>query len=526
MKKENPVLPYLSQEERLKVYQFIIAGCSHLWSKNKLQEEKVVDILNIFYPLVLEDPYFIAHLTSWAFKQKVESKDLQVMSLYVNALSDANGQPFSPNSKYKKPNLRYISSILLQELDPKLAGRVYKLASLKWGAKDKLRNSTHCPTFLITAFEKYLKYRENNLNIVKGISKAGLSNVYRNLYRMTHNNPSDEVAGILRWEQKDREIKFVEPEFNFKGLKDIEIAEQIRKNKLGYFAVLEGLSQIKKKMSPVIAVALLEQITGNQAVILRSMFEEQGVLKDKEVLELYEKKILDAKTALDRVEAVSKSATDEVRGLMANARSSVRKEALKGIGKVYLHLDASGSMSSYFDEATKLASVLAECIDNPKENLRWGIFGSNGKELPLPEDYTQDAFKAILYRIRADAGATNVFALYDNARKFGAETDVILTDQGHNTSDLGLVMKRYHEIDTNAVKPKVCLIVDMAQTENTVKEAYENNGIPVSVVKPNTLTQSALVVQTIRTAIEGPMAIIDEIMKTDLPSYPKWWFTV
>ena len=206
---ENPSLPYLSQEERLKVYQLIVEGCTHLWSKNKLQEDKVLVILHGLYELGQSDPYFLAHFTAWASKQ--DSKDLQVMVTYANALSSADGRPFSEGSKYKKPNLRYISHIVLQGLDPKLASRVYKLASLKWGVKDKLQTAYHSPTSLINAFRKYLKFRENNLNVVKGISKAGLGSVYRTLYRMLHANPTDQVAGILHWKQKDRKIDYYEP---------------------------------------------------------------------------------------------------------------------------------------------------------------------------------------------------------------------------------------------------------------------------------------------------------------------------
>ena len=521
---ENPKLPYLSQDERLKIYQFITSGCTHLWSKNKAQEEKILPVLENLHSLAIQDPYFLAHLTAWALKQ--DSKDLQVATVYVNSLSGADGQSFSPKSKYKKPNLRYVSHVLLQDLDPKLASRVYKLASLKWGIKDVLRTGTHCPTSLMTAFKKYLKYRENNLNIVQGIAKAGLSRVYRNLYRMTHTNPSDEVASILRWQQKDRKIEFAELEINFEGKTDLEIAEEIRKEKIKYFGVVEGLSKVKKKMSPVIAVAVLEQCTGNQAVILRSMFEEQGVLEDPEVLKLYKKKIREAKTALDRAEMVSKDASEVIKGVLAEARSEARKKALEGLGKVFLHLDASGSMSGYFDEATKLATILAECVDNPKENFKWGLFGNVGEELSLPDNFIQDAFKQVLFGRQADAGATNVFALYPTAREFGAEYDVIVTDQGHNTSDLNVVIKKYHEKNLDIAKPKACLIIDVANYEDTVKKAYEENGIPVAVVTSGTLTQSALVVQTIRKAIEGPKVVLDEIMNTELPKYPDWWFTV
>ncbi len=532
--KEHPQLPYLSQEDRLEVYQFIIAGCTHLWSKNKLQDEKVMPILSNLFLLGQDDPYFLAHLTAWASKQ--DSKDLQVVTAYINSLSSADGQLFGAKSKYKKPNLRHVSATLLQELDPKMASRVYKLASIKWGVEDKLRQAYHYPTSLETAFKKYLKYRENNLHIVKGISKAGLGRVYKNLYRMTHTRPSDEVAGILRWQQKDRKIKFAVPEVDFKDKTDLQIAKEIRKKKIGYFGTLEGLSRIKKKMSPVIAVAILEQITGNQAVILRSMFEEQGVLSDPKVMKLYEEKISEAKTALDRAETVSKTASEEVKQALKKARSTKRKEQLGDVGKIFLHIDYSPSMEGAVEYAKENGAIIAEMVKDPKKNFEWGKFDENAEVFPIPETFEKEAFKAIMFGKRL-GGGTDCFALYPKAREAGAEVDIFISDGEHNIPEedgMGLArkMERWHVNNPDVTKPKAIVLIRVkgngpsAGSPDAIKNACEANGIPYAEMQPETLHDSALVTQAFKRAVEGPMAVIEEIMKTKLPEYPKWWFTV
>lgn len=515
-------LPFLSSQERLNAYQIIIDGCSHIYSKNKLQLDKAKTVLEQLVPLTKKDPYFLAHLVSYALKNS-KGKDLHVFLTYVAALSSADGTPFSPDSKYMKPNLRYLAAAALQQLDPKLAARVMEIANIKYAVKDQFNEARHFPTSLRTALEKYLTYRETNLEMVKGIKKAGLGNTLEVLYRGLHKAPTTDVAKILRWQQKNKKIKFDSALIDFKDLTDIQIAKKIQKEKLSVLGVLGALP---RPMSPVVAVAILEQCTGNQAVILRKTFEDAGVLKDPEVLKLYEKKIKTAKTALDRAETLSQTASKEVKEAMANARAEVRQEETKGLGKIYLHIDFSGSMDAAIEFAKERGTIIAECINDPTNNFKWGLFGSRGMELALPAEFVKDAFKAILFPFGSPNGATDCFALYPNARKFGADVDIFVTDQEHNTGNLGEKIKEFHEQFPQYAKPRACVIVDFSHGYQTVQAAYEANNIPVAILKPDTLTQSALVVEAVKTAIKGPVQIIDEIMNTPLLSLPNWYFTI
>lgn len=517
-------LPFLSSQERLDAYNLIISGCQHLWSKNKLQWDKAQQVLDTLIPLTKNDPYFLAHLTSYAIKN-LKTKDLHVFLTFVSSLSSADGTPFSVDSEYKKPNLRYISSAALMKLDPKLALRVYKLMSTKFKVKNYLRLSRHSTSSLVTALKKYLKYRENNLNIVEGVKKSGLGEVYKNLYRNLHMNPSDEVASILHWNQKDRKIDFKES-INFDKLTDLQIAEKVRAEKLPVLGVISALGQSKKKMSPVIAVAILEQATGNQAVILRKTFEDMGILENKEVMELYESKIKTAKTALDRAETLSKDASEQVKSALKSARAESRKEATKGLGKIYVHLDDSGSMSSMREFAIQRGSIIAECVNDPFNNFKWGMFGSRGQELPLPRKFEADAFAQAIFAFR-DGGSTNCFALYPTAREFGADVDFFITDQYHTDGNLSEKIESYHRLNPDIKKPKACVIIDFSQGQvHMLEEAYKHNQIPVAVMHPDQLTQSALVAQSIAEAIKGPIATIDEIMNTELLKLPEWYYTI
>lgn len=516
-------LPFLPSEERLKAYQLIVDGCHHLYSKNKLQEDKALPIIQELIRLGQVDPYFLAHLTSYVIKNS-KAKDLKVATAFASSLSSANGLPFSPGSEFKKPELRHIGSAALHSLDPKNVLRVLDFARLKFSVPNYYNEASHFSRALRLAFKKYLWYRENNPYLVEGIVRAGMKEMYKELYRRLRLSPSDEIAQILRWGQTGKDLKIRKSQFDFSNLTDLEVAEKIRKEKL---PILPVLGALKEKMTPVVAVAILEQAQGNQAVILRKTFEDLGLLNDSEVLELYKNKISEAKTALDRVETLTKTASEGIANMMKEVRSQKRKEQVGNIGKIFLHLDDSGSMQGVRDFAIDKGSIIAECVNNPEDNFRWGIFGSQGRILPIPSRFVRDAFALALFGVR-DGGSTNCFVLYPAAREFEADIDIFVTDQCHTDGNLKEKIRAYHRSFPNKNKPKACVIIHVESSsfyhESTVKDAYEANGIPTVVMKPEALTESALVAEAVKNALIGPMAIIDEIMNTELLRLPYYYF--
>lgn len=516
-------LAVMTSQERLDAYNLIIAGCSHIWSKGKLQEAKAQKVLETLIPLTEKDPYFLAHLTSYAMKNS-KAKDLRVFLAYVSGLSTADGQPFSPGSKYNKPNLRYVSWAALHMLEPKLVDRVALLANRKFEVDGYLNEATHFPTSMRESLKKYLQYREAHPEILEGIRKAGLKTTMQRLARKLHYDYNDEAREILDWPRRGQKFEKRAP--MFENMSDLEIAEKIRTEEMPYIGALSELAKIDKKVSPVIAVAMLEQATGNQAVIMRSTFEDAGILNDTEVMKLYEEKIKEAKTALDRVENISKEASESVKKVMKSARSESRKEEMGDIGKVFVHLDFSGSMQHVREYAIDRGAILAEMVKNPEENFGWGWFSSRGVRLDLPQEFEKDAFEAVLFG-QGDWGGTDCYALYEEARRFGADVDVMVTDQGH-WGPMEERMRRFHENNPDLPKPKACVIIHFGRggENGVVKQAYENMGIPVAVMTPESLTETAVVTEAVKTAMLGPVAVIDEIMATELLELPKYYYTI
>ncbi len=508
----------LSSDDRLKMYKYLTDGCSHLWSKGKPDKEKILPMLRQFVLLSREDPEFSARFVSWAMKNS-NSKDLQVVSIFANSLNDADGMPFTPGKKEPlKPEWRSVSSAAIQTLDPKLVLRIRKLAMEKFDVPNYLPKGTHLTTRLAKAIRKYVLYRQKNLNMMQGVRKAGLKNTMIELYRLAHLNPTDDVARILNWEQKDRVIEMSKSPFDFKGMKPLEIAKKIRDEKLPVLGVIGALP----KITPTIAVALLENAKPDEAIILRKTFEEAGVLNDKEVMELYEKKVKASKIAIDRVRSI-KGAGENVTKVLKSAKSETRKAETKqmGIGKVFMHIDISGSMEGAIEFAKERGAIIAEMVNNPEKNFKWAVFADKGFEIPLPEKFEEDYFKAALYKIRAN-GSTDCFATYGFARAFEAEVDIYVTDEGHNIGELSAKIKHFHEVNNLIPKPK-CVVIVRFGNYTEVERAFMDNGIPVTVLKPDAVIGSALVTQSVATAIRGQMAIIDGIMSTPFLELPEWW---
>lgn len=529
---QEPTLSYLSNEDRLKAFNAITSGCEHIYSKGKLQKDRLSGVLSIFIQLAEHDPYFLAHFASYAVKN-LDSKDLKVIAAFANSLSDADGTPFitgkdsqgkpiySPT--YKKPNLRLVSQAAVQEFDPKLVNRIIEIANLKQSIGSR-REATHFANSLKTAIRKWVRFREQNPKALEGMKKSGFAPTFKNIYRMMHMKPSQEAAEILGWRQgstKKGNVEKIEKRnlIDFKGLTDIQIAQKIRDEKI---PVLGAMGALPDKISPVVAAAILEQASGNQAVILRNLFDSQGLLKDKEVMKVFKEKIQTAKTALDRVEKLNTEVDEEVQKVLKTAKAEKRKTDVGDVGRVYVHIDISGSMSGAIEFAKNNGAIIAECINNPAENFFWGAFNTNGYSLSKPQSFEKDAFMASLYGLNA-GGGTNCLACYSDARKNNCDIDIYITDQEHMGEPIDQLILKYDALGFS--RPKAVVIVDFSngRSNGSFKDRLERVGIPVSIIKPQALTESALVTQAIKTALKGATAVIDDIMNTPLLKLPEWW---
>lgn len=529
---QQTALNEYADDKRLAVYKMITAACTHLYSKGKLQEEKFAAVAPLFADLAKNDPIFMAHLTAWAAKG--DHKDLKVLTTFFNSLNDADGTPFFKGASKTKPNYRQVSAALLQTLAPHLALYVLELCHKKFSVQKLLNHGEHFSGSLKTAFRKYIQYREQNLGMLRGIKRSGMARKMRNIYRLTHTRLSDEAVNILNWKQRkttrngkeDGRIPEGENFPDFSNMTSQEIAKSLGESKLSITVALTIIPP--EKITAAVAKALLENCTGNQSIILYNWFNKNGFLDVKSIKALFSEKVKESTTAVDRIDTLTKDATAEDKKEMAVVRSEHRKRqaATSKLGRIFLHIDKSGSMNTAIEFAKEKAAIIAECVDSPDKNFGWGLFGGKGQRLKVPGSFTKEDFYQALYGVKADGG-TDCVALYEDARNFGAEVDIYVTDEDHNVGDIASRITQYHAKHPDKPKPKAAVIIHF-KVENRydsykLSEALKKLDIPTAEMKPESLTESALVAQSVRTALVGELAIIDEILDTHLPTLPKWW---
>lgn len=531
----NQTLNEYSDTKRLAVYKILLAACTHLYSKGKLQQDKFLEVANVFADLSKNDPLFLAHFAAWASKQ--DGKDLKVLSVFFNALSSGDGLPFFKGSELKKPNLRSASYALMQNMDVPSILRVSELARVKFGVEGLLNEARHFPTGLKTALRKYLLYRESNHQMLRGIRNSGLTSKYCSLYRSAGMRPSDFVVGLFKWNQKDgrkwRDLQSIEDSMpNFDKLTSKDIVEVLGKIKLAPMVALSVIP--KEKITSAVASALLQNCSGNQAIVLYNWFSENGFLDVKAIRDLFKGKVSTATTAVDRIDVLTRDSASEDKEMMAEVRSSVRKSKAntEKFGKIFMMIDGSGSMDAAIESAKNSASIFAECVSNPKDNFGWGIFSTVGNVLKTPDRFRREDFHAALFGVRA-SGGTDCFALYEAARKFGSNIDVYLTDEAHHCASMSTRIAAFHKNNPGIPKPMAVVVVHFKTADfgsdgnnNHVQSGYADNGIPVALMTPDALSESALVAQSVAMAIKGELAIVDEIMSTELPRLPIWWGSI
>jgi len=500
-------LPEQTAETRLNVYRLLTSACTHLYSKNKLQVDKIKEALKLLYPLTQEDPYFLAHLAAWSARGSNQSRDLKLLAVYLNALSSGDGTPFIKDGTLRKPNLRLVSHALLADFDPKQLARLASFRRLKWSPNGHL-DTVHFPRSLRQAMERYLSAL--SLETLNKHLAAGFRRHLIASYRLLQVQPLDEIAALLRYKQKNVPLDKIEVANPFAGLSDQEIAEKIARERMPFS---RALSLLEREPSPVILAALFEVASGNQLIVQLNLFEKAGLLSAPEFAEKFYAKIKrTATTSVDRLDTVAKDIKPEIKEKLQEVRAETRQAQLGKLdGKLHLDIDKSGSMTESIALAKECAAVLCDVVG--AADFSWSMFDSRAYAItdkPITKEHAHRA----LFGVAAN-GATNCLANYRMIMAKPPERAfepvkyyVWITDEEHNDGS--------HDISA-LPKPEVAIIVHVGKHCNTLSQILRQHGIEPVYLQPQALQESALVVQAIKTALRGQMAIIDEIMSFPLP---------
>lgn len=179
-------------------------------------------------------------------------------------------------------------------------------------------------------------------------------------------------------------------------------------------------------------------------------------------------------------------------------------------------------MNTAIEFAKEHGAIIAECVQNPETNFHWGLFNTNGQILPTPKSFEKDAFVSALFGVRANGG-TDCICMYEHARSLGCDVDIYITDLDHLAGPITSRIDAIHKKRAYP-KPRAAVIVDFSYGHCTkLKDGLEAAGIPVALIRPEALKESALVAQVVKQAVKGASVVIEEIMATPLLKLPEWW---
>jgi len=286
-----------------------------------------------------------------------------------------------------------------RDLHPKLLLRVGELLNLSEVAAINRElgfgRSTRHPALgrWPKAVTRWLRFREGNPRMLKGLVKAGYRRtVMRLAQRVGYKPTSARFFEVLRWRQKQSSDgrrsmaigqSVAAPE-SWEALGEVEICEKICAERPG-FKRMVGLLPESIGMTRAIAAAAVESGAMSDAdlIIFTPTLEALGLLDVKAIGDRWTAATERAENQRAANIAKRVSSLEVAQRLREGADKAVKKavaEVSKGL-RIYVFVDKSGSMSGAIDRAK-------ECLKGslqgfPMERTHVAVFNTAGREVTI-----------------------------------------------------------------------------------------------------------------------------------------------
>jgi hypothetical protein len=349
------------------------------------------------------DNEFAARWASWAFSR--EHKDMKVILCAFMLVQNRCGEPVIEDGEilFHDDDFRDVGEAMCLirakvDLDPKLLLRVGNVLNLpeiaainrELGFGQSARTPARGRYYKVV--EKWLRYREENVPMLKGLVKAGFKSTVKKLARRVGYKPnSPQFFEILGWKQaqsKDgrRTIAIgveVEKE-SWEGKTEKQICKIITKDKPGWKRI-SGLLPPEIGLTQAIMAAAVEagSMSDKDLIILTPTLEELGLLKVKAVEKRW-------KAALSQAEdhrakniarnVQSKETKEALQEAVDTATEKVLEEVTKDL-RVYVVVDKSGSMQGALERAQEY--LIRFLGGFPLDRLHVSVFNTMGTELAI-----------------------------------------------------------------------------------------------------------------------------------------------
>jgi hypothetical protein len=531
--------------------------------RNKLFPEIAVYLYKQVAEVFKMDNEFAAHWASYAFAQ--ENRDLKVILAAFMLVQNRAGDPVVSDGEvlFFDDDFRAVGEAMFlikgkgnNSMEPKLllrVGDVLKLEGVaqinrEMGFGRSARNAALGR--YDKAVTKWLRYREQNPAMLKGLVDGGMTNVVKALARRVHYKPlTDAFFETLGWNQKVNEHRKIaigktfEGVTNFEGLDEAAICQRIVTEKIGYKRLV-GLMPKGQEMTAAIMAATIEagSLSDKDLIILTPTLEKLGLINVepyKTRLAVAYSKAEDQRAANVARNVQSKEAREGLEAAADVAAVKAFAEVTKGL-RVYCMVDKSSSMEGALEAAQ---DYLARFLGGfPLDKLHVAVFNSQGTEIEIKAPKRAAVTHA--FKGHGAGGGTRyvagVAALQHH--KPAADEDALFIFVGDQAGETGIQLAQY--IERTGLNPVAfgylrCVSPNPRWKEgDTVQMAAKHLGIPCFDIEvgmfagddPYAITRILrdMIAATPVIKAGGPRAAVqrvtlaEQILRTPLLQRPVW----
>jgi len=253
----------------------------------------------------------------------------------------------------------------------------------------------------------------------------------KSVYKHYHIPPSERAQAILFDDSPpaDSKLAILKIIANTKDVR--EQAKLVIEHKIPYVVA----TSVLPKVTPIVAVALIEAMTPTEALNSRRWVEQSGILQFAEVKEVFVAKVGKATKSVASAQhrKSAQGADQDVQAAIEQATETAVKESSRINRDTLLMVDVSGSMSSAIEAAQKFGGRIGPLVD---AELRTVVFREYGQMLTI-EQNTLAGFQKAFRGLRA-GGGTNMEQGYLTATEDGwtPEQIVLISDGGERRGSL------------------------------------------------------------------------------------------
>ena len=500
------------------------------------------------------DNEFAARWASYAYEQ--DHRDLKVALAAFMLVQSRKGDPVREGDQvlFHDEDFRDVGEAMVllydkskKNLNPKMVLRVHELLSLEPVAAINralgFGRSARAPFYgrWPKAVEKWLSYREDNLQLLDGLVKAGFRTTVMELARRARYKPkTEQFFQRLRWKQKQskeghRDLAIgqnVAAAETWDDLNEQQICEIIERDKPGYKRIV-GMLPKSVGLTRAILGAAMEagSLSDKDLVILTPTLEALGMLEIREFKARWQMAVQaaeDMRAANIAKRVKSQAAKEQLEEAADDALKSAVEEVVRNI-RVYFMVDISGSMTDAIESAKAYVAKFLQAF--PPERVHVSVFNTTGREVNIKHASAAGvthAFRGIKAGGGTDYGA-GVRVLSDYQPE--ADEDVLFVFVGdEQASPFDTV------VQNSNLRPMAFGLVQVASSwgvGNCVQTTAARLGIPCFMIEAETFDDPYAIPRTVRDLVAstpvGQMAegknrepLIERIMKTELLKKPAW----